>query len=159
MIKTKRAAVGETLTWMFAVIIIFFMIIIFLAFTSFLALNKESLGISSKENDMDRSIIKTTEDLETQRQLFYLINSPLEGKTTLKNLILNWKLTGSQQYKEKISANLRNLLEERGCYLFRVDGVTLYSKSMRISEDSNIARTTLFFDNKKIDLELYSKKC
>ena len=109
------------------------------------------------------NILKTSDNLETQRKLFYILNYPYEN-SILKDIVINWIATDSSDEKEKISLAIKRILEENienTCYLFKVNEETFFNNFYdNFDKDKiNTATFTLFSNNQKINIELSSKKC
>lgn len=128
-LKNKKGVIGTTLTWFTAMFIIVFILLIFLSFTGILFLQKEiSSGDIRVSERRSMNIYVSSENFEVQRDLFYVLNYPVE-EGIFKNLIIGFKLN-EEEKRENIFEKLETILEknEDRCYLFSVDDEYVYLK-------------------------------
>ena len=169
----KKGAVGLTLTWFVAFMIIVFIMLVYVVLAGFLAAKKSIPIVGGGKNAI--SISTTSGNLETQRKLFEILNSPLGNGATLKQLVINFGISKDETIKEKIKEALKKSLEKEtsdkeNCYIFAIDddfiynkGVTEYLSKAGVENlynlKENSAETGIFFNHQKVNLKLYSKKC
>ena len=104
--KNKKAQVGTTLTWMIAFLVIFFIMLLFLVFTSALAAKNVLLVLNEGKNKID--ISSSMNPLTSQRKLFYVLNYPLENNKTIKELII---FSSDETVKINIQKNATKILQ------------------------------------------------
>ena len=158
--KSNKGTIGTTITWMVAFVIILLIMILFLIFTGILAGKKSVPIIGDGRSEIE--IPKSMDNPETQRKLLYLLNAPLDDDSTIKELIINWNLTGNSEIKDKIIANTKIILEEKkeNCYLFKVNGAFLYTHDkMGLEEWSGSSEIYILLNGQKINTKLYFKQC
>jgi|SRR3989344_1560793 len=159
----KKGAIGLILTWIVAFLIIFFIMLVFVSVSALLA-GKKALpiigsGFSSAE------IIKTNNYLESQRMLDYFLNAPLDDGKTISKLIIEKMISGGDYNRKKIQESIEKILKENQyekiCYLdFIIDKQRIYNKEiMGKYKDEGLAKTMMFLNDKKINIELYYRKC
>ena len=167
----KKGAIGITLTWITAFLIIFFIIFLFVSASGLLASGKIVKGDSNKI-----TLTNDIENMEIQREFTFFLNMPLKTGKTMKQEIISLELARDEDEEEKIRENIvkeaRAFLEsserKRKCYLFEVKGL---SNSEDISINSRLrhvgfdldsylpANTNLFVNHQKIKITLYTEKC
>jgi hypothetical protein len=121
--KNKKAQIGETITWFAAFVIIFFLIMVFMFITIFLA---------SKNPIKPEEISRIT--FEDNQQLLF---SVLDYKTnynnevvSLKKLIAEYCINRDLELKNKITAIFQSELED---YYFKIEIVKEISEEKILS--------------------------
>lgn len=163
---SKKAQIGITLTWFVAFVIVFFVMLVFLALTALLAAEKSILslgGILGGKNNIESQ--KNSDNLASQRKLFFLLNSPLDDKT-VKEEIIEWKITDSEEIRNKVVSVVKESLKKQGsedCSVFMADSgkIILNSFSSMDATDINTNKFSLdiFYNNQKVNAAAYSGKC
>ncbi len=159
----KKGAIGLTLTWIVAFLIIFFIILVFISASALLASKKALPFIGSGFSSAE--IIKTNNYLESQRVLDYFFNTPLEDGKTINKLIIERIISGGDYNRQKIKESVEKILKEsqyeKVCYLdFIIDKQRIYNKEVIGKyKDEGLAKTIIFLNDKKINIELYYRKC
>jgi|SRR3989344_2631553 len=158
--KLKKGAIGATITWMVAFVIIFLIMVLFITFTGILAGKKFAPIVGEGRSEI--RVPESMDNLNTQRKLLYLFNAPLDDGSTIKELIVNWNLTGNPEIKDKIIKNVKSILEEQkeNCYSLKVNDIFLYkSDKISLGEGSEPSEAYIFLNNQKINIKLYFKRC
>lgn len=178
----KRGQIGVTITWFAAFLIIFFIMLLFVGFSSALAGKKAVLGWLGLGgfNEIKEVSGQGFGDLESQRKLFYLLNSLIDENKNLKNSIVEWYLSKDEKIKEEIEGNAETILNsmsnEEDCYIFAVnDGshtafgggdyilVKKDKTGLIIRNDPDVQEHTsglnIFLNNQKINTILYFGEC
>lgn len=108
MIKNKKAeTLGSTLTWMVAIFIIVFILIIFIAATLFISLKKEGIGITKEE-------LKRKSDLFSTKTLVSLLNTDVSvngNEKKIKNMIAEWADSRDKKMKNEIKNKIEEYLD------------------------------------------------
>lgn len=160
----KKGQVGLTLTWFTAFIVIFFIMLLFVAMSSILTLKKVLPFYGEGFNEVQISSGKDLGSLDNQKKLIYLLNSPVDEDKELKNLILE----NRQDIKNKSRIILNEMVNEEECYYFKIgydsgDEVLVSNKkNIGYVDVWNLQRTSklnIFHDNKEINAALYIGEC
>ena len=178
-IKGKRGQIGITLTWFVAFLAIFFIMLLFVGFSSLLAGKKAVLGWIGLGGFSETEAISEQGlgGLESQYKLFYLLNSPVDENKNLKNTIIEWYSSKDEKIKKEIEGSATEILNamssEEDCYLFRVnydpeiilgfeDYILIKSNEIDASESKvkeQIAELNIPLNDKKINTGLYFGGC
>jgi len=163
----KKGAIGITLTWITAFIIIFFIMLLFITASGLLASEKVVKGNLNEIN-----LVDGLENMEIQRELNFFLNMPFDSEKTMKQEIVSLELSGDEQIRERIINSAEDFLQvqerEKKCYLFEVKGsdpdkyISINSGMNHIGFDVGSyapANTNLFVNNQKIKITLYTQKC
>ncbi len=165
-LKSKKATLGKTLTWVSSFIMIFFVISGMVVIAIILSGSKV---VSFQKNVITLDEESNLEDLQSQRNLVRVLNTPTDEGETIKDLILEWKVLDDKDAKEKIKEQVENILdkEEINSYLFTVDydSSDLFGDYILINKDVsvydydnvlyNLPKTILFLDGKEVPVGLY----
>ncbi len=108
LLKSRKAQVGRTLTWIFAFILIFFIMLLFTSATAFLSGKK---FLSREWNIISLDEGQDVESLDSQKILMRILNTPVDEEKTIKDLIFEWQLSKDESVKEKIEEEVRSILE------------------------------------------------
>ena len=173
--KTKdKKAIGTTLTWMVALPIIFFILLLFILTTASLAGKKYMSFVGEGGNEI--KILDSKSKLCNQRQLFTILNAPTKHGV-IKELIILKKT-------DEIEKNIKEILEKSGrdCYLFELkynsgetisissglqkynaasnplSGLSVYDESFYNLLEGKY-RTNLILGEEKINFLIYTEKC
>ena len=125
--KDKRGLEPSTLTWIAAMFIIFFILIIFLAVVLGMAGSKYFKG--TLDNPLSVKEAKSGIDLTSTKTLISLLKSKIDfnnQEITIKDLVLQWAQPNTQADEEKaknkieqqIKASLEKLISHDKCYSF-----------------------------------------
>ncbi len=112
--KTKKSQIPSTLTWVVAFLIIFFIMILFIASTSILAYRKT---IKIEQG------VYSADEVSLTRSLIRILDTPASDGQTVKELIKKWDISDGeeeQNIKEIIKREFDLALEK---YSFRIRGV------------------------------------
>ena len=172
-ITGKKAQVGTTLTWIAAFLIIFFIMLLFLA-ASISAIKLKKLT----KYDYSVSLEATEEESAMQsRMLVSLMNSHItirydnaEKEATIKNSLelLSLSEIGQEGIKKQIENNLLELAkyEQPKCYLFRISsekGEMMEHSSKFILMKSNLygKADSIYVQGKEgqIEIKLFAGRC
>ena len=172
--KLKKGQVGLTITWIPAVLVTFFIMAIF--FLTTLGLT----GIKFLSGDLNSIEIdngKSLGDLDSQRKLITLLNTPIEEKI-LSEKIIQWQL--GKIDKKNLEKDIKDILEKNEeCYLFEIKGIedininspyiskvgvgsvlgttSKENKYLELYEKSSIIN--LFVDDQKINIRFNTGEC
>ncbi len=137
--KIKKGAIGATLTWIIATLIIFFILILFIAGTSVISTKKVPIEVT-KKNDA-----KT--DLHSMKLLSFIMEVPIEfngKKITTKELIENWisakgneKKIIKKKLEKEIEDILKQFIQKDECYFFHIEDERLIKIKKSIKGDYN----------------------
>ena len=156
---SKKAEIGTTLTWIPAVMIVFFMMFLFVTATAasaggrFLSWNKNSLEFE----DADVSLIP-------QGLLIKILNTPAGGSgERVEDLVLKWKISRSEELKDQIENVVKEILdEEEFDYVFRVNyaiekeyGEYFSVRSREVIFPEEISEVNLFYKGGEVKVELW----
>lgn len=166
-LKSRKAQIARTLTWIPAFVIIFFImsglvfVVAILTGGKFVSLQKNIISVDEEKN---------LEDLQSQRNLIRILNIPVDGEKTIEDFIFEWKILNNQSAKEKIKEEIENILDEEevDSYLFTVDyeyGNDLFGDYILINQEVSvyeyenilyyIPKILLFSDRQEIPVGLY----
>jgi len=87
MLKNKSAQIGTTITWFPAFIIIFFIMVLFVGASGILAAQK----VAKAKDSISLSQISDNSKLNLEKELDFVLNSQVNGKT-IKQEIIEWAL-------------------------------------------------------------------
>ena len=93
----KKAQIGMTLTWFVAFVIIFFIMLVFLALTALLFAEKSILTGDKSKIELQ----KNTDNSLSQRKLFLLLNLPVED-SIVKEEIIRGKITNNNDIRDNL---------------------------------------------------------
>lgn len=102
----KKAQIGTTMTWFFAMVIIFFVLLIFISSTAFLVGKKKITGNANELNS-----VGDFGQLETQRELYVALNTLVEvegEKISLADLYM-LVLISEKDYNSEILSFTREI--------------------------------------------------
>ncbi len=157
ILKSKKAQIATTLTWIPAVVIIFFIMFLFIVATAFTTGEK---FLSGDKN----SLSFENEDLDYAQQnlVIKILNTPV-GEEKMDDLILKWWLSKDSELREQIENVVKEVLEEEEIdYVFRVnyaidkdydDYFDVRSREIIFPEE--VYESNLFVNGEKIKVELY----
>ncbi len=163
-LKDKKAAIGETLTWFFAFILITAILVAFLVFVGFLSGQKTIKELKSNVFASGSSETKTNlilNDLETQRKLFYVLEMPLGDGTSVKDSITKAVISKDANLDTKVNSVIAgDFSRENLCYLLLINNA-LSSGQNDLMQKEEVSFTKISFtqESSEIKLELYTKKC
>ena len=173
LVKSRKAQIGKTLTWFTAFVIIFFIMLGFVALTGLLTgkkfLSRERSVITlDEEENLESSDSQIT--LITMLTLVKVLNT-FVGENTIEDLIFEWQVSGDEEVKATIKNKVEEVLESdenADSYLFTVNyGSEDSTKSLTVGEiigsrDSierqRISEINLFLNEQIINVELYIDK-
>jgi hypothetical protein len=165
--KSKKAQEATTLTWIPAAIIISLIMVGLVFVTSSLAGEK---FLSMKKNVISVDKEKNLADLQSQRNLMKILNTPIDKEKTIKDLIFEWQLSKDKNAKKKIEEDVEKILdkEELNSFLFTVNYEyedNLFGDYILINKDVSVydydtalyhlPKIFLFLDDKEIPVGLY----
>jgi len=140
-IKFKKAAIGATMTWVVATIIILIIVILFIYFSYALAKEKKILGFDPFVQEIEQS-----SSIESEQILLALLETELEGKK-IKNYILT---SNYEVLEEKINSILSKMPDNNwAMYVYDRDNII---KINAISELRKTKSSIVYVGNKKIKL-------
>lgn len=176
----KRGEMGETITWIGALPLIFILLVIFLVIAGALAAGSAIPIIGKGKSSIE--ISEANYISNSQNMLFVVLDSPFENGKSVKDGIIEWKVSGNEETKEKLEEKIKEISEENlksregaipedvkvgECYFFEA--------SSNDNEDEkkifvgNIggtrayfpgsAKADIFYDNKKIEILFYYGEC
>ncbi|MEK6917538.1 MAG: hypothetical protein AABW51_01180 [Nanoarchaeota archaeon] len=161
--KNKNAQVGLTLSWFVAFIVIAFIMIIFIVFTSFLAAHKVVPDLAMDKIVSVESVEKTIGmgDMESEQKFLYLLNYPI-GKGDFRDLILKYNKDSS--LKDEVNGNASVILENSilpgRCFIFNLDDNYLRNKNFQVENRIYPELSVRIPENKNGNLVgLYFGKC
>lgn len=105
--ENRRGQIGDTIDWFVAFIIIFFLMLIFIAMASYLASTRDTAK-TTVEN------IGPFKESENLRDLYFILESKTESGKTIKELIIDWRqyeLDNSLKGMNIMDRNLKRTLE------------------------------------------------
>ncbi len=154
---SKKAQIATTLTWIPAVVIIFFIMFLFIAATAFTTGEK---FLSGDKNVL--SFENVDLDYAQQNLIIKILNTPV-GQEKIDDLILRWWLSKDSGLREQIQNTVKDVLEEEEVeYVFRVNYAIERSyedyfdvRSREIVFPEEVYELNLFVDGEKIKVELY----
>ncbi len=156
LLKSRKAQIGTTLTWIVAFVIIFFIMLLFFVGCAFLSGEK---FVSMKKNIISLDEEQNLESLHSQRLLAKILNTLVDEGKTIKDLIFEWQLSGSEDVKKKIEEEVESILDNENVdsYFFSVDsnGRDYILIDKGIIKKEEISKLSLFLNEQKINVELY----
>lgn len=119
-LKGKRGAVGATLTWIVAIFIVFFILVLFIIASFAVSLKKERIEITKKE------LPGRTDFISTQI-LSFILNTKIEvdgkqmtTKEAIKKLVDIEDGEDAEEFKENIERQIKGKLDEYSkAYIFK----------------------------------------
>ncbi len=119
-ITNKKGAIGATLTWMVAIFIILFILIVFLVFVAALFVTKGKIEIKPEDSTKTNFLSSST--------LMFIINMPIElngEKMAMKDALRYWSESSEKgrvkkEIEIKIQENLDSLLGKNEGYIFYI---------------------------------------
>jgi len=120
MFMNKKSQIGATITWITASVIVFFVMLLFIAATIGLAKGKDLFN----ENKIRLGEQEWAGSLENQRELDSIFSTEIDG-VTIRNLITEWIITeDNNKVENKVEEKVESILEEGDTisiyYLFEV---------------------------------------
>ncbi len=142
-LESKKAAIGATMTWVVATIIILVVVIIFIYSSYALAKEKKILGFDPFVQEIEQS-----SSIESEQILLALLETELEGKgKKIKNYILTSNYEGLE---EKINSILSKMPDNNwAMYIYDGDNII---KINAISELRKTKSSIVYVGNKKVKL-------
>ena len=107
----KKSQLGVTITWFGATVVIFFIMLLFISFTSLLILQK-NLTFSTTRTSNDES-------LEIKMKLFNLLNTRMDDGRLLQEWIIDWR--DNDKGEDEIVKTVRETLEKEGIEKYSFD--------------------------------------
>ncbi|MEK6945666.1 MAG: hypothetical protein AABW63_02645 [Nanoarchaeota archaeon] len=163
LLKPKHSQVGLTLSWFAAFIVIVFIMVIFLVFTSFLAAHKVVPDLAMDKIVSIESVEKTTGmgNLESEQKFLYLLNYPV-GKGNFRDLVL--RSNKNSDLKDEVNENASYILESSilsdRCFIFNFDNNYLRNKNFEVNNRIYPQLLVRIPENKNGNIVgLYSGKC
>jgi len=162
-LKSKKAQIGKTITWFASFIVVFFIMLLFVAGCAALSGQK---FLSREKNVIHLEEEPGLENLEDQMQLLKLLNTITEDGKTVKDTILEWKLSHDNNVKIKAENEIKNILdndEDITQYLFKVnhhpgvpeeDYMVLSGEAIGFIFEEG-PKLNLFLNGQAINVELY----
>ena len=156
----KKAQIATTLTWIPAMVVIFFIMFLFVAATGVLTGGK---FLSGDKNSL--SLENEKLDFFVQNLVVETLNAPVE-KESVNDLILKWWLSKDDELKEQIENAVKESLEgESFGYVFRINydlekeyGDYIDVRNREIVFPEEIYEMNLFLNGEKINVEMYVEK-
>jgi len=137
MIKTKKAQIGETITWFLGFIIIFFIIMLFTFFT-IIYFASTSIKIEITETSINEIINK-------DNQIFFsFLNSETNYNNQnikIKDLIVKYYETKNENIKKEIIKIFRDKFNENYYYYFKIskdDTILVFNKNIDIENQNEV---------------------
>jgi hypothetical protein len=96
--ENKRAQIGDTMAWIVATLIVFFIMFVFIAWVSLYAVKQK---ISFSENSISTSQVKSNSDLLMTQKLVDFLRIPVGNRETIKDLVV--KSDSSDGKEERIN--------------------------------------------------------
>lgn len=164
----KHGGIGETINWIVAFPLIIVILILFVFVSGVLAKKNNLLT----ENEIKLST-STNNALNSER-LFVLLNAPLDNGKTIKEGIIEWKISTDKEFQKEIKKKIEDKLNEvikNICnkttfeYVFFADyepgeGKEWYIASGTIPHgDYQFSFANIFYNDKKINVKFYSRTC
>ncbi len=158
-LKSRKAQIATTLTWVPAVIIIFFIMFLFVSATAFTTgekfLSRDKNSLSFEEEDLD---------YVSQNLMIKILNTPV-GEERMSDLILRWWLLRDGELREQIENVAKDILDNEGLdYVFRINYATnreygdyLEVRSREVIFPEEIHESNLFVNGEKIKVELFTE--
>ncbi|MEK6906749.1 MAG: hypothetical protein AABW81_03945 [Nanoarchaeota archaeon] len=155
----KKAQIGMTLTWFVAFVIIFFIMLVFLALTALLFAEKSILTGDKSKIELQ----KNTDNSLSQRKLFLLLNLPVED-SIVKEEIIRWKITNNNDIRDNLVKIIQDdLKRDSECTIFIADSgkisINEFSKMDALAINSQRADLEIFYETQKINVASYTGKC
>lgn len=104
--KSKKAEVGETITWIVAFLVIFFIMLLFSAACMAIAATK---GFTSTNQDYTAKTISG--DIQTTETLITILNTKTDGKSIQEQLIA-WSRELNKDQRAKIENSIKSELKQ-----------------------------------------------
>ena len=161
MKSNKKGQVGTTLNWFVAFSIIIFILFLYVIISGSLAGKKfiPLVGIGENEIGFDPS----KSNIKIQRNLFYLLEYPLNEGDSIKNSIIKYSILNDADLKKTLEKNIESILDndEGFCYLFEIDTDHIYNGigNVRNLDDFDFSQADLAFGDSELNVKLYSVKC
>lgn len=160
-LKSRKAQIGTTLTWIVAFVIIFFIMLLFFGGCAFLSGEK---FLSGERNIIGLDEGQDLESLYNQRLLTKILNTPVDEKKTIKDLIFEFQLSRDESLKRKIKEEVEGILgsdENINYYFFKVtydlDKPTedyILARGESLDSPKEIFELNLFLNEQKINVGL-----
>lgn len=130
----KRAQIGSTISWFFAVIAIFLILLIFLVFTATIGVQK-SLGQKGVENSEGKVVM----DFLSFRGASFLLENPDGDYGNLRNHLVTYRVNQIEP------TFLLETFSQKKCYTYYVyaDGKELNSDGKEIFTDKQVSPVVL----------------
>ena len=122
---TKNSQIGLTITWFGATVVIFFIMLLFITFTSLL-ISKKNFTFSTTQTSNDES-------LEIKMKLFNILNTRMDDGRLLQEWIIDWR--DNDKGKDEIQKKIKEILENEGIQKYSFSTYSKKWSEIMVSKD------------------------
>ena len=122
---TKKSQIGLTITWFGATVVIFFIMLLFITFTSLL-ISKKNFTFSTTQTSNDES-------LEIKMKLFNILNTRMDDGRLLQEWIIDWR--DNDKGKDEIQKKIKEILENEGIQKYSFSTYSKKWSEIMVSKD------------------------